>query len=219
MVDSLLNSKPKPLDCIIKKPVWLTVGDQTADSYKSGVSVVDIIFPGSHSVDVGKLTFKNCYTASITVKLKLRDDMSNETWSTVVKNLKLMPHSHFETGSQDRVTIMIKDIIKPSTQVIMLRLILKQPSPHWCNFGIEEVKCFPLTKKSNTIAPGWMQSVESRNHSVTKTPNNTPNSDSVAASVQQLWALLQQLKSSESDVAIGRFDIDGSYDINLLSYT
>ncbi|XP_068688014.1 nicolin-1-like [Montipora foliosa] len=221
MADASLKSKLKPLDCIIKKPVLLQVGDQTSDACKSGVSVVDIIFPGSHAVNVGKLTFKNCYTASITVKLKLRDDMSNETWTSVVKNLKLMPHPHFETGSQEHFTIFIQDVITPSSndQVIMLRLILKQPSPHWYNFGIEEVKCFPLNNKRNAVVPGWLQSIESPNQSVVKSPQNCPSPDGVASKIQQLWALLQQLKSSESEVAIGRFDIDGSYDINLLSYT
>ena len=31
--------------------------------------------------------------------------------------------------------------------------------------------------------------------------------------------MLQELKASKHDAAIGRFDIEGSYDINLLSYT
>lgn len=218
MADDLSKSKPKPFDCIVKKPVLLKVGDQANDAFKSGVSVVDIIFPGTSAVGVGKLTFKNCYTASITIKLKTIDDVGNETWKTAVKNFTLMPHPHFETGSQDHFTIFT-DSIKPSSQVRMMRLILKQPSPHWSNFGVEEVKCFPLDNRSNTMVPGWLQAVESRNQPAIITPQNCPNSNNVVSNIQQLWAMLQELKASKHDAAIGRFDIEGSYDINLLSYT
>lgn len=223
MADQFSKPKPKPFDCIVKKPVLLRVGDQANDGFKSGVSVVDIIFPGRNAVDLEKLTFKNSYTASITVKLKVVDDSSNETWKTAAKNFTLMPHPHFETGSQDRFTILTKDhtSTKPcsSSRVIMLRLILKQPSPHWSNFGVEEVQCFPLASSNSTVVPGWLQSVELQNQSSIKSPHNCPNSDNVALNVQQLWAMLQELKSSKHDAPIGRFDIDGSYDINLLSYT
>lgn len=221
MADNLSRSKPKPLDCIVKKPVLLKVGDkELANDHKFGVSAVDVIFPGSSTVEVGKLTFKNCYTASITVKLKVLEDTGNETWKTAVKNYTLMPYPHFESGSQDHFTIFItNDIMKPSSQVIMLRLILKQPSPHWSNFSIEEVKCFPLANTSNTLVPGWLQSIECNNQTAIKSSQNFPNSDNVASSIQQLWAIVQELKSSKHSATIGRFDIDGSYDINLLSYT
>ena len=31
---------------------------------------------------------------------------------------------------------------QPLSNVVMMRLILKQPSPHWNSFGIEELQCF-----------------------------------------------------------------------------
>ena len=219
MEDDLSKSQPKPLDCIVKKPVLLKVGDSSNDNSKSGVSVIDILFPGRSSVEVGKLTFKNCYTASITVKLKIRDGEGIETWITAVKNYTLMPHPHFETGSQDRFAVFTNEIIKASFQVIMLRLILKQPSPHWSSFSIEEVKCFPLASASSALVPGWLQSTEYHNQLAIKSSQNCPNSDNVASNIQQLWATVHELKSSKHNTVIGRFDVDGSYDINLLSYT
>ena len=219
MAVDLSKSQPEPLDCIVKKPVFLKVGDSSNDNYKSGVSVIDIIFPRSSSVEVEKLTFKNCYTANITVKLKILDGEGNETWITAVKNYTLMPHPHFETGSQDRFAIFTNEIIKPSSQVIMLRLILKQPSPHWSSFTIEEVKCFSLTSAISALVPGWLQSVECQNQLAIKSSQNCPNSDNVASNIQQLWATVHELKSSKHNTVIGRFDVDGSYDINLLSYT
>lgn len=43
----------KPLDCniIIKNPVLLKVGD-VGNDFRSGVSVIDIIFPGNDNVEV-----------------------------------------------------------------------------------------------------------------------------------------------------------------------
>ena len=44
-------TKQNVLECIIKKPVLLKAGDVASD-FKSGVSVTDIVFPGSRSVEV-----------------------------------------------------------------------------------------------------------------------------------------------------------------------
>ena len=43
----------KPLDCkiIIKNPVLLKIGD-VGNEFRSGVSVIDIIFPGNNNVEV-----------------------------------------------------------------------------------------------------------------------------------------------------------------------
>lgn len=214
-----VQSKLKLLNCIVKKPVPLKIGDSANDNFKSGVAVVDVIFPGNNSVELGKLTFKNCYTASITIKLKILNGEGNETWITAVKNYTLMPHPHFETGSQDRFSISISDITKSSSEVIMLRLILKQPSPHWNSFGIDEVQCYPPAITSSALVPDWLQSVACHSQVGIKSSPNCPNSDNVASNIQHLWAEIHELKSAKHDTVIGRFDIDGNYDINLLSYT
>ena len=43
----------KRVDCniIVKSPVLLKVGDSASD-FRSGVSVIDIIFPGNNNVEV-----------------------------------------------------------------------------------------------------------------------------------------------------------------------
>ncbi|KAJ7381286.1 nicolin 1 [Desmophyllum pertusum] len=130
-----------------------------------------------------------------------------------------MPHPHFETGSQDCFTIFTYQIDEPPPQVIMLRLILRQPSPHWSNFSIEEIKCFLHPTMNCPLLPGWLQNNDCRNPVGIKSLQNCPNSEGVASNIQQLWAMAQEIKSSKQNADIGRFDIDRSYDINLLSYT
>ncbi|KAL9959984.1 hypothetical protein ACROYT_G033370 [Oculina patagonica] len=210
----------KRVDCniIVKNPVMLKVGDLATD-FRSGVSVIDIIFPGNNTVEVGKLSFKNSYTASITVKLKVLDPTGTERWQTAVKNYTLMPHPHFETGSQDCFVIFTNQADEPPPQVIMLRLILRQPSPHWSHFGIDEIKCFLHSTMNCPLVPRWLQYNDCHKSVGIKSPQNCPNSEGVASNIQQLWAMTQEIKSSKQGVAIGRFDIDRSYDINLLSYT
>lgn len=203
---------------IVKKPMLLKVGD-LASEFRSGVSVVDIILPGMNAVQVGKLTFKNSYTASVTVKLKVIDHAGAEQWKTLVKNYTLMPHPHLETGSQDFFVINISKMDEPPLQVIMMRLILRQPSPHWSNFGIEEIKCFLHSPMNCSSVPEWLHNDDCHNPGGIKAVQNVSNSENVASSIQQLWALTQGVISSKQNLSIGRFDIDRSYDINLLSYT
>ena len=41
------------LECLVKKVVSLRVGELTAE-FKSGCSVVDVLFPGNNTVEVNK---------------------------------------------------------------------------------------------------------------------------------------------------------------------
>ncbi|XP_010716641.1 nicolin-1 [Meleagris gallopavo] len=80
-------------------------------------------------------------------------------------------------------------------QVTALRFILRQPSPAWLHFGIEELQLFP---------PGTKE---------------LPDPEKVAAEVQQMWALTEVTRARQATARIGRFDVDGCYDVNLLSYS
>lgn len=45
--------KESLLDCIIRKPVFLKVGDVAGGApFKSGCSVIDVLFPGYDTVNV-----------------------------------------------------------------------------------------------------------------------------------------------------------------------
>jgi len=101
----------------------------------------------------------------------------------------------------------------------MLRLILRQPSPHWSNFSIDEIKCFPHSTVSSPLLKRCLQNNDCYDPFGIKSPQNRPNSAGVASNIQELWAMTQEVKTSKQRATVGRFDVDRSYDINLLSYT
>ena len=51
MADNMADRKPLDCNIIIKNPVLLNVGD-VGNDFRSGVSVIDIIFPGNNNVEV-----------------------------------------------------------------------------------------------------------------------------------------------------------------------
>ncbi|XP_023347816.1 uncharacterized protein LOC111716560 [Eurytemora carolleeae] len=51
-----------------------------------------------------------------------------------------MENPHYESGSQDHVTLTSADSQVSLQEVTGLRLILKQPSPEWKTFGVEDIE-------------------------------------------------------------------------------
>ncbi|XP_050951167.1 nicolin-1 isoform X3 [Labeo rohita] len=49
--------------------------------------------------------------------------------------------------------------------------------------------------------------------------NGLPDPETVSSSIQQMWALTEIMQASQTAASIGRFDVEGSYDVKLLSYT
>ncbi|XP_032221337.2 nicolin-1 isoform X2 [Nematostella vectensis] len=186
--------KEFPCDAIIKKPVVLRVGEASSD-FRSGCAVVDVLFPGTDTVNIDRISFKNNYCSSVEIRMKVYGPDSNEVWKQCIKKTKLMPEPHYEAGSQSYFEFTARDMCMPTDKVIMIRIILRQSSPHWANFGIDDLKCFPPSSLA------------------------LPDPTQVSQSMQQMWAMMEEIKASQTDRLIGRFDVDGSYDINLLSYT
>lgn len=103
-------------------------------------------------------------------------------------------------------------------RVLELRLILRQPSPLWLSFTVEELQIFQQGPKSPSVTfPKWLS------HPVPcEQPSfleGLPDPSRVSSEVQQMWALTEMIRASHTSTRIGRFDVDGCYDLNLLSYT
>ncbi|XP_032221336.2 nicolin-1 isoform X1 [Nematostella vectensis] len=210
--------KEFPCDAIIKKPVVLRVGEASSD-FRSGCAVVDVLFPGTDTVNIDRISFKNNYCSSVEIRMKVYGPDSNEVWKQCIKKTKLMPEPHYEAGSQSYFEFTARDMCMPTDKVIMIRIILRQSSPHWANFGIDDLKCFPPS--SLTSSPSWL-SLQQDTDSVQGNKQfhqALPDPTQVSQSMQQMWAMMEEIKASQTDRLIGRFDVDGSYDINLLSYT
>ncbi len=60
-------------------------------------------------------------------------------WSVSIQNKLLMPDPHTETGSQDVVVISATESLVSLHDVTALRFLLRQPSPNWKSFNVEEI--------------------------------------------------------------------------------
>lgn len=56
-----------------------------------------------------------------------------------LQNKVLMPDPHTESGSQDLVIVPAQESLVSLHDVTALRFILRQPSPNWKTFNIEDI--------------------------------------------------------------------------------
>ncbi|KAI5607535.1 nicolin-1 [Silurus asotus] len=250
-----------PVDCVVKSPVALQLGDVVSDSVRPGVYITDVVL--AEPLSIQEISFKNYYTAYLTVRVLKNEEASDESsakWFTCVRNYPLMSSPHTEGGSQDYFSIyrqqhllrFVLDLrngvkmptfkpififwerVKPTANlmltepdnVITVRLILRQPSSVWLNFSIEDIKIYSLAdEESERDIPSWLSTITPAeepldlNASIFLERAGLPDPDTVSSSIQQMWALTEIMQSSQTSASIGRFDVDGCYDINLLSYT
>ncbi|XP_053159502.1 nicolin-1 isoform X1 [Hemicordylus capensis] len=214
----------EPAPCTIKSPVMLQVGDVRTELSRPGVAVMDVVLPHSQTVDLQEIVFKNYYTAFLTLRVLRRSpaDHGNESpskWVTCLRNYCLMPNPHTEEGSQNYYSLCRHQMLCDVDRVVAMRLILRQPSPVWVHFSIEELRLIPRDQKSPQKGlPAWLShpSPQERPRSL---HDRLPDADKVSSEVQQMWVLTEMLQASQPAARIGRFDVDGSYELNLLSYT
>ncbi|XP_071136946.1 nicolin-1-like isoform X3 [Mytilus edulis] len=223
----------RPLHSHIKNPVILTISDGKTE-FHSGCRVIDINFPNISNPEssnpisvsicerVGEIHFKNSYTAFITVKAKFKAQAENgdaggdAKWKTCVRRFRLMPNPHMEEGSQDYFCLGKKHFMNELSNITQIRVILQQPSPVWKDFRIEELKLYRSAEMNKTPAlPSWL--IEDSGKS--KKSDSVPNLEAISSSLQHLWALAEEVGAKQTERALGRYEVDGCYEINLLSYT
>lgn len=101
---------------------------------------IDILFKDS-VVSVGEIKFQNYYTAYVTVLMKLEDYRG---WKTMIDHRQLMPYPHFEMGSRSYFKFGPSPD-QPWSNVTEIRFVLRQPSPNWRRFCIENLKIYKDT--------------------------------------------------------------------------
>ncbi|KAG7478165.1 hypothetical protein MATL_G00077500 [Megalops atlanticus] len=207
--------------CIVKPAVALQLGDAKTDTSRPGVSVIDVTFPQCQAVKVQEISFKNYYTAFLKVRLLRRNPSNKEgaaKWVTCLRNQHLMPNPHTEGGSQDYFSIYRQQMLIEPDDITSIRLILRQPSSTWLNFTLEDIKIHQyVSEDSERDIPPWFSHLTP----VDQPPNlrGLPDPQTVSSSIQQMWALTEVMQTHQTAAPIGRFDVDGCYDVNLLSYT
>lgn len=222
----------RPLHCSIKNPILLTVEDQK-NAFHSGCKVIDVTFPNVSSPEVGEICFKNYYTAYVSIRVKFKAAPENGAeageikWKTCVRRMRLMPSPHKESGSQDYFAISKKQFSFEISNISAMRIILQQPSPVWKEFRIEDLRLYRSSEMLSKPPPlpAWLteDSANSTKHKLelqTKAKEKgIPNLESISSSLQELWGLSEEMAINQSKTEIGRYEVDGCYEVNLLAYT
>ena len=217
----------KPLGSNVKHPLHIRIGDHKVE-FHSGCSVVDVTFPNVFYVEINEIHFKNYCTYSLSVLVKQKDTSSGEEpkWKVAVKNMQLMPCAHSDQGSEDYFTISPKLLAFPLTNILGVRFVLRQPSPVWKEFKIEDIKIFkaPYQVTQEMSLPSWLsdgkhdKEQEEGNDKQFKN-HGLESVNALSRDLQSLWALSEQSRANQTAASLGRYDVEGSYEINLLSYT
>ncbi|XP_039083923.1 nicolin-1 isoform X2 [Hyaena hyaena] len=171
--------------CHVKGTVALQVGDVRTSQGRPGVLVIDVTFPSVPPFELQEIVFKNYYTAFLSIRV--RQHTSTHTpakWVTCLRDYCLMPDPHSEEGAQEYVSLFKHQMLCDMARVLELRLILRQPSPLWLSFTVEELQIYQQGPKSPSMTfPKWL---------------------SLPVPCEQPAPLIE---------------VDGCYDLNLLSYT
>ncbi|XP_014808972.1 PREDICTED: nicolin-1 [Calidris pugnax] len=182
-----------PLPCAPRPAAALQLGGGTEPA-RPGVAVIDLRFPRGAPADPRR-------------------------WVTCLRNYCLMPCPHTEEGSQDYFSLHRHQMLCDMDQVTAMRFILRQPSPVWLHFTIEELQIFPPGQKSpQKDFPSWLSQLTPPEQPASL-HGELPDPEKVSTEVQQMWVLTEVIRARQAAARIGRFDVDGCYDVNLLSYT
>ncbi|XP_071439051.1 uncharacterized protein [Hetaerina americana] len=142
-----------PLDFSIRGPVAVSLDDEQLTS--PGCSVIDLLFPTP--THVGELVFRNYYTGWISVLVRpvcmtssesldeVRSDRTKHAtspWSVSIGRKTLMAQPHQEVGSHDLISVVATESVAPWIGLSAMRLVLRQPSPSWRTFLVEEVAVY-----------------------------------------------------------------------------
>uniref|UniRef100_A0A8C4TSF5 Nicolin 1 n=1 Tax=Falco tinnunculus TaxID=100819 RepID=A0A8C4TSF5_FALTI len=207
-----------PLPCAPRPAAALQLSGG-AEPARPGVAVIDLRLPRGAAADVQEIVFRNFYTAFLSVRVQRLGPAGPRRWVTCLRDYCLMPCPHTEEGSQDYFSLRRHQMLCDMDQVTAVRFILRQPSPVWLHFTIEELQIFPPGQKSpQKDFPSWLSQLTPPEQPASL-HGELPDPEKVSTEVQQMWVLTEVIRARQAAARIGRFDVDGCYDINLLSYT
>ena len=124
----------------------------------SGCKAIDVQL--HRPTDISVIRFRNNYTYAVSVLYQsaaatgpsLEADAHSGTsinrgtagdWKVGVSDHTLMPSCHCDSPSAQKWVELGKETFQSRLEdVTKLRFILRQPSPHWREFGIEDISCY-----------------------------------------------------------------------------
>ncbi|XP_065830364.1 nicolin-1-like isoform X1 [Oscarella lobularis] len=185
---------------VVRPSYAISLGDSG-----SGCAAIDVSVRGE-PVEIDSISFRNFYTASVTVKVRTMEEKSRDEvpYKTLVKNFILMPQPHCEQGGQNFYRITPSQMLFCPKNVLEVRLIMHQPSHCWANFGLNEIEFNTPSQEPEKAQAGASSSSLTR--------------EEIQTQLSEMSSMLDQIRISDQ-LVIGRFDVNGTYDLNLLSYT
>ncbi|KAI0237235.1 Nicolin-1, partial [Lamellibrachia satsuma] len=211
----------KRIDYSVKPAVVINFGDGQKE-FHSGCSVVDFVFPKALYVEVAEIHFRNYYTSWLTVKACIRDSSHHRLsaegrWKTCVRKMQLMPPGHSDKNCEHYFTISTKQMAFPLRDIITLWFILRQPSPLWKEFRIDDIRLykFPLETQDEPSlhSLSWLfdstrasEDKEQPHETDTKKPEGVSSISDLSRSLQQLWAVSQKVALNQPAHGPGRYD-------------
>ncbi|CAH1784074.1 unnamed protein product [Owenia fusiformis] len=208
----------KPLLCSVKKPVFISAGD----SFQSGCCVIDVTFPNVINPQIEEISFRNYYTAYLKIRFKTKEQNEKSPWKSASLRKTLMPDPHCETKAEDYFTITKDDMKVELKNIGSLRFILYQPSPVWKDFSLNDITIYSTRVKllSEQSLPDWLEdSTAGDGKEDQPTIKGVPAVEDISNGLQHLWSLVAKAGDNKPTSSLGRYEVDGSYEINLLSYT
>eukprot|EP00729_Bicosta_minor_P003970 gene3970-13094_t len=205
-------------------------------STTDGSAVVELSLRPSGS-PVVCISFKNVCSASVTVRVRGKDGTA---WKAALVDKVLMPSPHCEDGSQGLVVSSISisiSILNQITTIVLpassfldveackavaeIQLILRQPSPHWVRFGLQDIRCYTTMddgggskgdRHSSTATGGGGTGGGGVGEAAAATTDTTKTS-TPSTELEWIFAIAQQVARASMVTAPGSFEVDGRYEI------
>ncbi|CAF4189687.1 unnamed protein product [Rotaria magnacalcarata] len=108
--------------------------------------------------------------------------------------------------------------------IYQIRFILQQPSSIWKDFTIDNVKIhnqtIPIKDRKPSIERLLASTLINDDQMAEPAFTNIPTMNELSQHLQAMWAICAKMQQSDyGPEHIKRFDIDGAYDLQILSYT
>lgn len=194
----------------------------------NGCKSITVSFSDAAAANIAAISFTNRYCGILTIaaRYKIETEHSGESfkfaWKRLVDCKKLMPHPHFSTGAESSFIIRSSEFLNEAKHVSSLKFVLQQPSVQFTEFNIEDIKVYSEDSRDcrKTSLPEWLVSKTQSEKKPNTVAANGFSVDSISQTMQKMWALARksQHMNEGEKVRPERFDKDGFYEINLLSY-
>uniref|UniRef100_A0A8B9PIN0 Nicolin 1 n=1 Tax=Apteryx owenii TaxID=8824 RepID=A0A8B9PIN0_APTOW len=162
---------------------------------------------GCAAPQLQEIVFRNFYTAFLSVRVQRASAEGPRKWVTCLRDYRLMPSPHTEEGSQDYFSLFRHQMLCDVDQVTAVRFILRQPSPVWLHFTIEELQIYPPSQKSpQKDFPSWLSQLTPPEQPA-NLHGELPDPEKVSTEVQQMWVLTEVIRARQAAARIGRFDV------------